>query len=238
VNATVHDDEGVNVMAYNRCIGTRYCANNCPYKVRRFNYFDYNKRSLDELYLGPLANQSEMPELVKLVKNPDVSVRMRGVMEKCTYCVQRVQQAKIAQKRIAGASDNVLVPDGTIKTACQQVCPAEAIVFGNIKDEHSAVSKAKAQKRDYAVLGYLNVRPRTTYLGKLRNPNDKMPDYQNLPLSRIEYNSKNHPASHGEAAHGESHGHGHENGASGAAHGEHSHAPAGEKPKSEHGGHN
>ncbi len=237
VNATVHDDEGVNVMAYNRCIGTRYCANNCPYKVRRFNYFDYNKRSLDELYLGPLANQSEMPELVKLVKNPDVSVRMRGVMEKCTYCVQRVQQAKIAQKRIALDSDNVLVPDGTIKTACQQVCPAEAIVFGNIKDEKSKVSLAKAQKRDYAVLGYLNVRPRTTYLGKLRNPNDKMPDYQNLPLSRIEYNSKNHPASHGEAAHGESHGHGHENGASGAAHGEHSHAPAGEKPKSEHGGH-
>jgi molybdopterin-containing oxidoreductase family iron-sulfur binding subunit len=163
--------------------------------------------------MGPLGHQSEMPELLKLVKNPDVTVRMRGVMEKCTYCVQRVQQAKIAQKRLAGASDHVLVPDGTIKTACQQVCPAEAIVFGNIKDEASAVSRAKAQPRDYAVLGYLNIRPRTTYLGKLRNPNDKMPDYQNLPLSRIEYNRKNHPA------HGEGHESGHETGKHEAEHG-------------------
>jgi len=227
VNATVHDDEGINVMAYNRCIGTRYCANNCPYKVRRFNYFDFNKRALDALYMGPLGHQSEMPELLKMVKNPDVSVRMRGVMEKCTYCVQRVQQGKIAQKRIAGASDNVVVPDGTIKTACQQVCPAEAIVFGNIKDEASEVSKAKAKKRDYAVLGYLNIRPRTTYLGKLRNPNENMPDYQTLPLSRIEYNKKNHPA-HG-AGHG---GHGHENGASGEGHGHES-----EKPEAHNGGH-
>jgi molybdopterin-containing oxidoreductase family iron-sulfur binding subunit len=226
VNATVHDDEGINVMAYNRCIGTRYCANNCPYKVRRFNYFDFNKRALDELYMGPLGSQSEMPELLKLVKNPDVSVRMRGVMEKCTYCVQRVQQAKIAQKRKAGASDNVIVPDGTIKTACQQVCPAEAIVFGNIKDEASAVSQAKAQKRDYAVLGYLNIRPRTTYLGKLRNPNDKMPDYQTLPLSRVEYNRKNpHGGHHGE--------HSHENGSTGEGH-ESGHET--EKHETEHGG--
>ncbi len=226
VNATVHDDEGINVMAYNRCIGTRYCANNCPYKVRRFNYFDFNKRSIDELYMGPLGSQSEMPELLKMVKNPDVSVRMRGVMEKCTYCVQRVQQAKIAQIRKAGASGEVEIPDGTIKTACQQVCPAEAIVFGNIKDETSEVSKAKAQKRDYAVLGYLNIRPRTTYLGKLRNPNEKMPDYQTLPLSRVEYNRKNpHGAGHGE--------HGHENGASGEGH-EHGHET--EKHEAEHGG--
>ncbi len=199
VNATVHDDEGINVMAYNRCIGTRYCANNCPYKVRRFNFFDFNKRATDELYLGPLGKQSDMPELVKMVKNPDVTVRMRGVMEKCTYCVQRVQQAKIAQKRKAGASGDVEIPDGTVKTACQQVCPVEAIVFGNIKDEHSAVSRAKAQDRDYAVLGYLNVRPRTTYLGKLRNPNPLMPDYAALPLSRVEYNRKN---GHSEAGHG------------------------------------
>jgi molybdopterin-containing oxidoreductase family iron-sulfur binding subunit len=211
VNATVHDDEGINVMAYNRCIGTRYCANNCPYKVRRFNFFDFNKHATDQLYMGPLGKQSDMPELVKMVKNPDVTVRMRGVMEKCTYCVQRIQQAKIGQKRKAGASGNVEVPDGTIKTACQQVCPVEAIVFGNIKDEQSAVSLAKAQDRTYAVLGYLNIRPRTSYLGKLRNPNPHMPDYAALPLSRVEYNKKNGHSEHGashegaapaEAAHG------------------------------------
>jgi molybdopterin-containing oxidoreductase family iron-sulfur binding subunit len=202
VNATVHDDEGLNVMAYNRCIGTRYCANNCPYKVRRFNFFDFNKRATDALYMGPLGHQSEMPELVKMVKNPDVTVRMRGVMEKCTYCTQRIQQAKIAQKRKAGASGDVVIPDGTIRTACQQVCPVDSIVFGDIKDANSAVSQAKAQDRDYAVLGYLNVRPRTTYLGKLRNPNPHMPDYAALPLSRVEYNKKN---GHG-AGHGESHG--------------------------------
>jgi Fe-S-cluster-containing dehydrogenase component len=201
VNATVHDEEGINVMAYNRCIGTRYCANNCPYKVRRFNFFDWNKHATDSLYLGPLGKQQDMPELVKLVKNPDVTVRMRGVMEKCTYCVQRIQQAKIAQKRKAGASGDIEIPDGTVKTACQQVCPVEAIVFGNILKEDSAVSKAKAQDRDYAVLGYLNIRPRTTYLGKLRNPNPLMPDYAVLPLSRVEYNRKNHPA------HGDGHGH-------------------------------
>ncbi len=197
VNATVHDDEGINVMAYNRCIGTRYCANNCPYKVRRFNFFDFNKRATDSLYMGPLGHQSEMPELVKMVKNPDVTVRMRGVMEKCTYCVQRVQQAKIAQKRKAGASGDVHIPDGTVKTACQQVCPVEAIVFGDVKDETSRVSRLKTQKRDYAVLGYLNIRPRTTYLGKLRNPNPLMPDYAALPLSRVEYNKKNGHVEHG-----------------------------------------
>ena len=200
VNATVHDEEGLNTMAYNRCIGTRYCANNCPYKVRRFNFFDWNKRALDELYLGPLG-KSGMPELVKMVKNPDVTVRMRGVMEKCTYCVQRIQQAKIKQKVKAGASSNVEIPDGTIKVACQQVCPVDAVSFGNIKDPTSAVSKAKAQEQDYALLGYLNVRPRTTYLGKLRNPNPAMPDYATLPLSRTEYEKKNNPH-HGDDSHG------------------------------------
>ncbi|AOS45012.1 Tetrathionate reductase subunit B precursor [Lacunisphaera limnophila] len=207
VNATVHDDEGINTMAYNRCIGTRYCANNCPYKVRRFNFFDFNKRATDALYMGPLGHQKEMPELVKMVKNPDVTVRMRGVMEKCTYCVQRIQQAKIAQKRKAGATGDVLIPDGSFKVACQQVCPVEAIEFGNIKDEASKVSQLKAQERDYAVLGYLNVRPRTTYLGKLRNPNPHMPDYSALPLSRVEYNQKNGHADHGAPAAHADHGH-------------------------------
>ncbi len=210
VNATVHDEEGINTMAYNRCIGTRYCANNCPYKVRRFNYFDYNKRARDAFYMGPLGHQKEMPELLQMAKNPDVTVRMRGVMEKCTYCVQRISQAKIAQKRKAGASGDVSVPDGAIKTACQQVCPVDAIVFGDLNNPESTVSQLKSQERDYAVLGYLNVRPRTTYLGKLRNPNPAMPDYHSLPLSRVEYDNKNHPAhddhdGHDHAHHGGKH---------------------------------
>ena len=197
VNATVHDNEGLNVMAYNRCVGTRYCANNCPYKVRRFNYFDWNKRATDALYWGPLGHQKDMPELLKMARNPEVTVRMRGVMEKCTYCVQRIENAKIRHKVKAAQAGNpgdVRVPDGGIKTACQQVCPVEAIVFGDLLDPNSAVSKAKAQPRDYAVLGYLNVRPRTTYLARLRNPNPQMPDYADLPLSRIEYNLKNRAA--------------------------------------------
>jgi molybdopterin-containing oxidoreductase family iron-sulfur binding subunit len=195
-------------MAYNRCIGTRYCANNCPYKVRRFNYFDFNKRATDALYMGPLGHQSDMPELAKLAKNPEVSVRMRGVMEKCTYCVQRVQAAKIAQKRQAGQTAEIEIPDGTIKVACQQVCPVEAIEFGNIKDPKSAVSQAKARSQDYALLGYLNIRPRTTYLGKLRNPNYAMPEFagqseeKRLPFSRQEFNAKNHPGGGHEAAAG------------------------------------
>ena len=196
VNATVHDDEGLNTMAYNRCIGTRYCANNCPYKVRRFNFFDFNQRALDSLYLGPVGPQG-MPELVKMVKNPDVTIRMRGVMEKCTYCVQRIEAGKIRHKvkmAQAGTPGEVVVPDGTIKSACQQVCPVEAIVFGNILDPKSAVSQAKAREQDYSLLGYLNIRPRTTYLGRLRNPNPKMPDYASLPLSRVEQARKNHPA--------------------------------------------
>lgn len=207
VNATVHDQEGLNTMAYNRCIGTRYCANNCPYKVRRFNFFDYNQRQLDSLYMGPLGKKG-MPELVKMVKNPDVTVRMRGVMEKCTYCVQRIQQAKIKQKVAAGASANVTIPDGAFKVACQQVCPVEAIEFGNIKDPSSRVSQAKAREQDYALLGYLNIRPRTTYLGKLRNPNPRMPDYAALPFSRKEYETKNHaPGGHGHDDHGHDHPH-------------------------------
>jgi molybdopterin-containing oxidoreductase family iron-sulfur binding subunit len=202
VNATVHDDEGLNVMAYNRCVGTRYCANNCPYKVRRFNYFDYNQRSLDSLYLGPLGPEG-MPELVKMVKNPEVTIRMRGVMEKCTYCVQRIQNGKIQWKvkmTQAGEPGEVVVPDGTIKTACQQACPAGAIVFGNLGDPGSAVSQAKARSQDYSLLGYLNTRPRTTYLARLRNPNPRMPDYGALPLSRVERTRKTTPPGFDEGA--------------------------------------
>lgn len=211
VNATVHDRQGLNVMAYNRCVGTRYCANNCPYKVRRFNFFDYNKRSTDQFYAGPVGRNEYKTEggvLKSMQKNPDVTVRMRGVMEKCTYCVQRIEQAKIAQRVAARDSNNIHVPDGLLRTACQAACPSEAIVFGDISDPESAVSLAKSSDRDYALLGYLNTRPRTTYLARLRNPNPAMPDYQKT-LSRAEYKSAqpkvdhagNHSDSHSSGGH-------------------------------------
>jgi len=218
VNATVHDEEGLNAMAYNRCVGTRYCANNCPYKVRRFNFFDWNKRKKDDYYLGPLGEKN--PKLPTLVKNPDVSVRMRGVMEKCTYCVQRIQEAKINTKVNAQRSekfatgkngaeleieDKLKVPDGTIKTACQQVCPADAIEFGDISDPESEVSKLKNNPRDYSVLGYLDTRPRTTFMARIRNPNPQMPDATDKPYSSREYHDRAHPShdSHGHEEHDE-----------------------------------
>jgi len=189
VNATVHDEDGLNVMAYNRCVGTRYCSNNCPYKVRRFNFFDYNKATLregDGLFDGdpepnplegwsrPQPAQSELAELLWMQKNPDVTVRMRGVMEKCTFCVQRIQQRKIHQKVEAGQTKAPKVPDGSLLTACQQSCPSEAIVFGDVSDPESRVSRAKANGRNYSVLGFLNTRPRTTYLARVRNENPAM----------------------------------------------------------------
>jgi molybdopterin-containing oxidoreductase family iron-sulfur binding subunit len=173
-NATVHSEEGLNLMAYNRCIGTRYCANNCPWKVRRFNWFDYNERPLDQLYYGPLAPKG-MADSLKMAKNPNVTVRMRGVMEKCTFCIQRIEEARIGRAVKAGASDVTKTPLPAFKSACQQACPSESIVFGNINDPESAVSKAKANVRTYSSLAYLNTRPRVTYMARVRNPNPAMP---------------------------------------------------------------
>jgi molybdopterin-containing oxidoreductase family iron-sulfur binding subunit len=179
-------------MVYNRCVGTRYCSNNCPYKVRRFNFFDYNKRGIGKsLYYGPLHSRKDDEwDLLKMIKNPDVTVRMRGVMEKCTFCVQRIEQAKIAQKVKAGASSDIVVPEGTFTTACAQACPAGAIVFGNLKDPNSHVSKLKKQPRDYTVLDFLLTKPRLTYLAKIRNQNAAMPDYHKWPLTFEEYKAK------------------------------------------------
>jgi MoCo/4Fe-4S cofactor protein with predicted Tat translocation signal len=182
VNATVHTDDGLNAMAYNRCIGTRYCANNCPYTARRFNWFDYNKRPLDELYMGPLStpDKTGMRESHKLQKNPNVTVRMRGVIEKCTYCVQRLEAAKITQKQTQRDSKNFRVATDSVKVACQQSCAAGAIEFGDLANPDSAVNKTKASLRNYTVLKYLNTRPRTTYLARIRNINDKMPGAANI----------------------------------------------------------
>ncbi|MCB1127080.1 MAG: 4Fe-4S dicluster domain-containing protein, partial [Verrucomicrobiae bacterium] len=229
VNATVHDPEGLNLMVYNRCVGTRYCSNNCPYKVRRFNFFDYNRRPLNRLYQSPLTSSTdgewEMKrwfkdpdrgskpqdewDLLKLAHNPDVTVRMRGVMEKCTFCVQRIEQAKIACKVKARDSGDITVADGDVRTACQQACPAEAIVFGNLKDPHSRVSGARGQDRTYVVLDHLAVKPRVTYQARVRNPNALMPDYRETPLSTQEFldegGTLHHPHGAHEGGNGEAH---------------------------------
>jgi MoCo/4Fe-4S cofactor protein with predicted Tat translocation signal len=154
VGATVHSPEGLNLMVYNRCVGTRYCSNNCPYKVRRFNFELYSDWQTPSLY-G--------------VRNPDVTVRSRGVMEKCTYCVQRIKEAEIKTQ-----VENRTIQDGEVVTACQQACPTQAIVFGNINDPKSKIANQKAQSRNYVLLADLNIRPRTSYLARLRNPNPEI----------------------------------------------------------------
>ena len=202
VNATVHSPEGLNEMVYNRCIGTRYCSNNCPYKVRRFNYLDWNKGTLreepaaartgnrqpDPLHgqTRPQIFQPPMQEMLKMAENPNVTVRIRGVMEKCTYCVQRIEGAKIAARSAVGqgkanamvnGESAVKVGEGMVMTACQQVCPTQAIIFGDKSDPNSRLNKqwdTTNNGRSYEVLEHLNVRPRTHYLAKVRNVNPRL----------------------------------------------------------------
>ncbi|MCL4221209.1 MAG: TAT-variant-translocated molybdopterin oxidoreductase [Phycisphaerales bacterium] len=230
VTATTHDPEGTNNMAYNRCIGTRYCANNCPYKVRRFNFFDYAvakfKGGLDAQYVGkslargsargiefnqnliPPRLRAKVDEITKMQHNPNVTVRSRGVMEKCTYCIQRINRAKqeVKARNIWTSADQVApIPDGFFKAACQAACPTESIVFGDILDPKSKVSQARASDRSYMLLGYLNTRPRTTYALRVRNPNEKIGVFDHEdPLA--------HSGGHGNGSHGGNGGHGADHG--------------------------
>ncbi len=227
VNATVHGTEGTNDMAYNRCIGTRYCANNCPYKVRRFNFFDYAVTKFNGSYYGkdlmPLGGpknvnlipprlREKLDEIARMKMNPDVTVRSRGVMEKCSYCTQRINAARIETKlqNLPG------IPDGFFQTACQQACPSNSITFGDILDESSKVSKTRANQRSYMLLGYLNTRPRTSHMVRVTNPNPKL---------RTPVEDPFHHGGHGDAHGSEGHDDGH-------------HAPAGdEHGKAHDGGH-
>jgi molybdopterin-containing oxidoreductase family iron-sulfur binding subunit len=172
VGATVHSADGLNDMTYNRCVGTRYCSNNCPYKVRRFNFLTFN-----DVYTWDT-------DTIKLGRNPDVSIRSRGVMEKCTFCVQRIRGAEIvAERELARgvrkvpdpAKGETLIKDGEIMTACQSACPSGAIIFGDINDPGAVVSKWKNEPTNYGLLAELNTRPRLTHMAVIRNPNPAMP---------------------------------------------------------------
>jgi molybdopterin-containing oxidoreductase family iron-sulfur binding subunit len=201
VNATIHGPEGINYMTYNRCIGTRYCANNCPYKVRRFNFFDYGVTKFNGDYffkdtvekvvpnrdgitgsgehnkinpnLIPPRLRQKLDEISRMQKNPDVTVRSRGVMEKCSYCIQRINAARIEMNLATGMDPKVKnqVPDGFFQAACQQACPSNSITFGDMLDEKSKVYQTKHNARSYALLGYINTRPRTSHMLRLMNPN-------------------------------------------------------------------
>lgn len=233
VSATVHGPEGLNYMTYNRCIGTRYCANNCPYKVRRYNWFDYGVTKFNGGYafdevidpigkhipgqegitgsqkhnsinpnLIPPRLRAKLDEISKMKMNPDVTVRSRGVMEKCTYCIQRINQAKIECKLadIKDGEGNYVVPDGFFQVACQQACPSNAIIFGDILDKQSKVHTSRANARSYALLGYLNTRPRTSHMLRVMNPNPeilKVRDPERFKHMDSPFHGAPHPADHG-----------------------------------------
>jgi Fe-S-cluster-containing dehydrogenase component len=163
----MHSHEGLNDMVYNRCIGTRYCSNNCPYKVRRFNYFNYN---VDVIGITPYTPTDDPKmKLKSMVFNPEVTVRSRGVMEKCTFCVQRIQNVKIQANNVRRP-----IEDGEIKTACQETCPTEAIVFGDLNDKKSKVAHLHKEERAYELLGEFENRPRVKYLARITNPNPEL----------------------------------------------------------------
>jgi Fe-S-cluster-containing dehydrogenase component len=245
VNATVHGPEGTNDIAYNRCIGTRYCANNCPYKVRRFNFFDYapakfngglnpnyvtrdaadafdehvtTDRTFNQNLIPPRLRK-KLDEISKMKFNPDVTVRSRGVIEKCTYCIQRVNAAR-QDAKVQGVwsekGQTGPIPDGFFQVACQQACPSDAIAFGDILDPEARVSKERDSQRTYQLLGYLNTRPRTTYMMRVRNPNPAIRVYDDHdPLDH-----GSHKGGHGDHGdgHGGDHGDGHDDGHGGEQH--------------------